>query len=227
MTPMQVALFDLDGTITRRDTLFPYVMRVCLRHPLRLLRVLRRLPGALLRYAFAGRDRGPLKEALIVSGLGGLSRGELSRLNEGFVARLVTGGVHPEAVARINEHRANGDYLVLMSASPDIYVPAIARALGFNETICTGVRWEGMLLRGELVTPNRRGEEKRQCVQMLRTRHSGAKIEAYGNAASDLPHLEACDRAHLVNASDAALREAAHHNVEIGWPLPRSSQRAS
>jgi phosphatidylglycerophosphatase C len=227
MAPMQVALFDLDGTITRHDTLFPYVMRVCLRHPGRLLRVLRRMPGALLRYAFAGRDRGVLKQALIVSGLGGLSRAEISRWNEKFVARLVARGLHPEALTRIREHRADGDYLVLMSASPDIYVPAVARALGFNETICTGVRWEGMILRGELVTPNRRGEEKRQCVEMLRTRHPGRKIEGYGNSASDLAHLEACDRAHLVNANDAASREAAHHKVEIGWPLPRSPQRGA
>jgi len=222
---MHVAVFDLDGTITRHDTLFPYVMRVCLRHPSRLWRVLKRMPGALLRYAFGGRDRGPLKEALIVSGLGGLSRTELARSNDRFVAKLVERGMYQEALLRISEHRAAGDYLVLMSASPDIYVPAIARALGFNETICTGVRWEGMVLRGELVTANRRGEEKKHCIEVLRSRHAGKRIEAYGNSASDLPHLDVCDRAHLVNADDATLREAAHHKVEIGWPMARATQR--
>lgn len=215
---MQLALFDLDGTITRRDTLFPYVMGICLRHPLRLARVLLRMPRALARFFLHGRERGPLKEALIVAGLRGLSRAQLASASARFVKRLRARGLDPEALARIAAHRAQGDYLVLMSASPDIYVPAIARALGFNETICTGVRWDGMVLAGELVTENRRGEEKRRCVEHLRARRPGLKIIGYGNSASDLPHLKACDRAFLVNGADRALREAAHTNVEIGWP---------
>ncbi len=224
MPAMQLALFDLDGTITRRDTLFPYVMGVCLRRPLRLARVFWRMPGALLHFFFHGKERGPLKEALIVAGLSGLSRAELAAANARFVAQLRQRGMHAEALARIAAHRAQGDYLVLMSASPDIYVPAVARALGFNETICTGVRWDGMLLDGELVTENRRGEEKRRCVEQLRTRLPGCRIIGYGNSESDLPHLRICDRAYLVNGGDRALREAAHSTVEIGWPpLPQKA----
>lgn len=219
---MQLAIFDLDGTITRRDTLFPYVMSVVWRRPARLLRVLARMPGALLRFAFAGRDRGPLKEALIVAGLAGLTRDELGTATRRFVARLQAHGLHADALARIEAHRSQGDHMVLMSASPDIYVPAIARALGFNETICTGVRWEGMRLCGELVTENRRGEEKRRCVEQLRQREPGCTIIAYGNSASDVPHLRLCDRGFLVNGNDPALREAANARVEIGWPpLPQ------
>lgn len=216
---MQVAVFDLDGTISRRDTLFPYVLRVCLARPARLLRVLLHMPRALLRYFFHGRDRGRLKETLIVAGLSGLTRTEVARRNEQFVRRLLARGVHEEAIRRIAEHRAAGDYLVLMSASPDIYVPAIARALTFNETVCTGVRWRGMTLDGELVTPNRRGEEKLHCVRALRQRHPDRKFVAYGNSASDVDHLAECDRAYVVNGSDAANREAARRNVSIGWPL--------
>lgn len=225
MTAMQLAVFDLDGTISRRDTLLPYVFRVCMQHPTRLLRVLRRMPGALLRYLLGGRDRGRLKEALIVAGLSGLARPELARHNEQFVRRLLARGVHEEAIRRIAEHRARGDYLVLMSASPDIYVPAVARALGFNETVCTGVRWRGMTLAGELVTPNRRGEEKLHCVRALRQRHPDRRIVAYGDSASDLVHLTECDRAYLVHGSDAANREAARRNVSIGWPLPSPPYR--
>src|SRR5262245_19490508 len=64
MTDMRIALFDLDGTLTRHDSLFPYVLGFCLRHPLRLPRLLS-MPWHALRYLFAGRDRGALKEALI------------------------------------------------------------------------------------------------------------------------------------------------------------------
>src|SRR5688572_18448604 len=115
---MQLALFDLDGTITRRDTLFPYVLSVVWRRPVRLLSVLGRMPAALLRFAFAGRDRGRLKETLIVSGLAGLTRDELAVATRRFVARLQARGLHADALARIEAHRSQGDHMVLMSASP-------------------------------------------------------------------------------------------------------------
>src|SRR2546421_8145211 len=48
--------------------------------------------------------------------------------------------------------------LALLSASPDVYVPAIAAALGFAEVLCTGVEWNGDRLVGRLTTPNRSEE---------------------------------------------------------------------
>lgn len=216
---MRIAVFDLDGTITRRDTLVPYILGFCLRHPWRFPRLLV-MPWHVLLYLFAGRNRGKLKQALLVAAFKGVSRAQIKRWNERFVPRLLQRQVQPGARAQIEAHRANGDYLILMSASPDLYVPDIARALEMNETICTGVRWDGMRLNGELTTPNRRGAEKLRCVEMLRRRHPGCKIAGYGNAGSDLVHLQACDQARLVNASRRTAKQAARLDISIGWPRP-------
>src|SRR5262245_18554472 len=223
---MRIALFDLDGTLTRHDSLIPYVLGFCLRPPLRLPRLLV-MPWHALRYLFVHHDRGLLKEALIVSTLRGPSREHIALWNGRFVRRLLEHGMHPEALARLSMHRARGDYLVLMSASPDLYVPAVARSLSVNETICTGVRWDGMTLSGELTTPNRRAEEKLHGVEALRARHDSSQIEAYGNSASDVVHLRACDAGHLVNGSPRAAVEAARAGVAIGWPLETTPQVAS
>jgi phosphatidylglycerophosphatase C len=226
MLAMRIALFDLDGTLTRRDSLFPYVLGYCVRHPLRLPRLLS-MPWQLWRYFFQHHDRGQLKQALIVACLSGASRAEIARWNRRFVARLIRNGMHAEALKRVVQHRARGDYLVLMSASPDLYVPAIARELKFNETICTGVRWDGMILAGELTTPNRRAEEKLRGVEALRERYAGAHITAYGNSASDVIHLRACEAAHLVYGSSQATLEAARAGIAIGWPFESASSTAS
>jgi phosphatidylglycerophosphatase C len=218
MARMRIALFDLDGTLTRHDSLFPYVWGFCLRHPSRLPRLLV-MPWHALKYLFGEHDRGQLKQALIVAGLGGATRHEIARWNERFVRRLLERGMYPEALERLAMHRSRSDYLVLMSASPDLYVPAIARALRFNETICTGVRWDGMVLSGELTTPNRRAEEKLRGVEALRARHGDIQITAYGNSASDVEHLRACEAGHLVNASPRAAVEAARAGVAVGWPF--------
>jgi HAD superfamily phosphoserine phosphatase-like hydrolase len=205
---VRLAIFDLDGTITRHDTLVPYVLGFLLRRqPWRLPLLLLMLP-VLVGYILRIIGRGGLKAALIFLAMAGCRRKYVERWNATFVAGLQPDGVFPEAVAAIQAHARAGDHLVLLSASTDLYVPAIAAALGFQEVICTGVRWQGERLVGTLTTPNRRGEEKARCVIALRKRHPGVQAVAYGNAESDLAHLKLVERGVLVNGSAHARREA-------------------
>jgi len=207
---VRLAIFDLDGTITRRDTLAPYVFGFMLRkRPWRLPALLFVLP-ALLGCALGVVGRGGLKAAFILCALGGCRRRFLERWTTTFVAELLATGIFPEAIEAIQAHARAGDHLVLLSASTDLYVPAIAHALGFREVICTGVRWSrsGKRLVGLLATPNRRGEEKARCVAALRARYPGIQSVAYGNASSDLAHLKLVERGVLVNGSPRARRVA-------------------
>ena len=210
---MRLAVFDLDGTLTRYDTLGRYVLGFLLRRrPWRAPALLLVLP-ALLGYALGSIDRGGLKSAFIRATLGGCRRSALESWTATFIDRLIPAGLFPQALEAIQAHARAGDHLVLMSASPDLYVPAIARELGFQEFICTGLRWQGERLQGALTTPNRRGEEKARCLEALRSRHPGIQAVAYGNAASDLPHLKLAERGVLVNGSAAARREAARAGI--------------
>jgi phosphatidylglycerophosphatase C len=209
----QLAVFDLDGTLTWADTLLPFLVGYLRRHPARLLR-LWRLPAALAGYSFAGRDRGRLKGRLITMAMGGESRRRIEPYADAFVASLhARRAFRPDALGILDAHRRAGDRLVLLSASPDLYVPRIAKLLGFDECICTEVVWHGDRLDGALQTANRRGEEKRRCLAALRTTHAGFSIAAYGNSASDLAHLVEVDRPLLVNANAAARRRAAAQRV--------------
>lgn len=210
---MQLAIFDLDGTITRHDTLVPYVFGYLRRNPARLPRLPGVLP-ALARFAFI-QDRGDLKAALIRTALGNESRERIEAWTATFVPALLERGTFEQARDRITMHRNAGDRLILMSASPDLYVPAIARALGFDEWISTGVRWNGDRLSGELSTANRRGEEKTRCLEELRARYPGIQISAYGNAGSDLSHLSRVERGVLVNGPASARRAASAAGLTI------------
>jgi phosphatidylglycerophosphatase C len=213
----RIAGIALDGTIPRRAPLGPFVARVLVRRPLRMLR-LWPLPWALLRYAVR-RDRGALKESLLRHALGGLTRGELAVHVADYLDRLWRRGLRPGALAAIERHRAAGDRLVLLSASPDLYVPAIGARLRFDEVICTELQWRGERLGGRLATANRRGAEKRRCIEALKERHPLARLSAYGNAASDLEHLAIVDAPRLVNANAAARRRAAALGIPCDdWP---------
>ena len=202
---MRVAVFDLDGTITRHDTFLPYLRGWLRRHP---------RPGflvhalaALLRFPF-GSDRGRLKSDLIRAGMAGATRGEVRAWTAEYVAGLGEREFCPRSLATIALHRTAGDRLVLLSASVDLYVPDIGRRLDFDETICTEIAWSDGRLDGALVTENRRAAEKRRCVEAIRVRFPGVRLAAYGNARSDFDHLAVVEEPVLVNAGPALRREA-------------------
>jgi phosphatidylglycerophosphatase C len=202
---MRIAVFDLDGTLTRRDTLLPYLRGWNRRHsrPGSWLQVLGALGHFLLE-----RDRGRLKSRLIRIAMGGSARADVRAWTAEYVASLGARELCPGAIDAIARHRAAGDRLVLLSASVDLYVPDIGRRFGFDETICTEVTWLGDRLDGALASENRRGAAKRRCIEALRTRHPGCHVVAYGNARSDFEHFAAADEPVLANGG-AALRRAA------------------
>jgi len=202
-----MAIFDLDGTITHRDTLFPLVLRQLSLRPWQLLRLVKLLP-AVVRFAF-DRDRGALKQSLLRATLRGISRGELDTTSAAFVRDTIEHDCFHDALQAIRRHREQGHYLVLMSASVDFYVPEFGRQLGFDRVICTGVAWNGDRLDGSLTTANRRGEEKAHCLRTLVDERDDAHTFAYGNSGSDLPHLKLARYGLLVNGSLSARREAA------------------
>ncbi|MFI4869960.1 MAG: HAD-IB family hydrolase [Steroidobacterales bacterium] len=195
-----LAVFDLDGTITRRDTLAPFLWGFLWRRPWRLPRLLLVLPAA-ARFLI-DRDRGAIKGAVIHAALGGARRASIERWAERFVAGLLQRALYAEALGAIATHRARGDRLLLMSASTDLYVPRIARALGFDETICSEVRWRADgRLDGRLATANCRGEEKRRCLAAVIARDAPGRVCAYGDSRADLIHMQLVQEAYLVNVS--------------------------
>lgn len=214
-----MAIFDLDGTLTHHDTLLPFLTGYAVRHPARLLRLWRLAP-AFLGYALAGRDRGLLKSRAIRAVMGGDARSLIEAWAERFVADLHPKGAFRAAgLAVLETHRSAGDRLVLLSASPDLYVPLIGRLLRFERTICTEIRWDGERLDGTLRTPNRHGDEKVRCFEELREQYAHAAVTAYGNSLSDIPHLKLADRALLVNGNAAARRAAAQVGIPVSdWP---------
>lgn len=210
---MTLAVFDLDGTVTRRDTFVPYLRGWLRRHPHARRRG--REIAALWRYLALGRDRGRLKSELIRSCMAGRTRAEIASWTRDFVAGLGEPEFCPGALLAILRHHAAGDRVVLLSASVDLYVPAIAARLGFDEALCTGIAWQGDRLDGALATPNLRAAEKRRCIEALRARYPGERIAAYGNSRSDLPHLRIVDEPLLVNGSWRARRAARAAGIPV------------
>lgn len=201
-TSRRIALFDLDGTLTRRDTYFPFVLGLLARHPARWLRIAL-LPGPVAGYLLRRLDRGALKGAILRLLFAGLPRAVLEQWATRFAAATVATRMHGAGVATLKAHLQAGDRVVLLSASPDLYVPLIGQGLGAHEVHCTRIRWDGDRLDGRLAGPNRRDHEKARVLEQLRAANPGLPVIAYGNSAPDLIHMRLCEEAVYVNPAAA------------------------
>lgn len=183
MPERAVAVFDLDGTLTRRDTLLPWLAYVRGRRAMgaAFLLTAPRIAPALL--GLASRD--DAKERLLARLLRGRALDELVASVEGFADHVVETGLRPEVMELARRHRASGHRTVVVSASPELYVGPLARRLGFEEGLGTRleVDAEGRLT-GRLVGRNCRGPEK---VERLREwlQEDDAVVYAYGDSSGD------------------------------------------
>ena len=75
-------------------------------------------------------DHGGLKGAVLRVLFGGMPRNAVQAWAQQFAQATVPGRMFAEALAAFRAHVAAGDYTVLMSASPDLYVPLIAQDAG-------------------------------------------------------------------------------------------------
>jgi phosphatidylglycerophosphatase C len=198
-TARRVAIFDLDGTLSRRDTFLPFIAGLLTRRPDRWLR-LPLLLGPVALFLLRQMDRGGLKGQILHILFGGLPEPAIATWARQFSAAAVQRLMFTDSLHVLRGHQQAGDHVVLLSASPDLYVPDIGRELGANEVFCTPIAWRGNLLDGRLAGPNHRDEQKLRVLQALRQRLPGLQVIAYGNSEADLPHLLQCEQAVYVNA---------------------------
>jgi phosphatidylglycerophosphatase C len=193
-----VAAFDFDGTLTRRDTLMPFLLEVC--GPLAVARALAAVAGpaasALMvdlgERGGTGHVRAAAKERLFVRLLAGKDEAELVTAGQRFAHKLIgSPGLRPDTYERWQQHLAERHEVVLVSASPQLYVDPLARLLGGEAGLGTRLQVgpDGRLT-GRLDGPNCRGPEKvRRLDDWLRATGSpdptAVTVYAYGDSAGD------------------------------------------
>ena len=135
----QLAIYDMDRTVTRRATYTPFLLHCALRQaPWRLLLV-PLVALSMLAYVFRLIDRAKLKEINHALLLGRRVHPiQLKPLVESFADRQVSTNIRPGALDAIARDKREGRRVVLATASYRLYADAIAKRLGFDDVIGTG-----------------------------------------------------------------------------------------
>lgn len=188
---MQLALFDFDGTLTKGDTLFPYLRYVSGER--KFFTGLLGIAPALGGYAFGLKPNWKAKEEVAAWYLKGRSQRELEKLGELFVTELLPNMLRDEALERLQWHREAGHDIYIVSASFEEWLLPFSREVGVG-LICTRLKYEQGVFTGKLATRNCHGLEKVRRVQQELDIAAYEKIYAYGDSrAGDMPMLGLAD----------------------------------
>jgi phosphatidylglycerophosphatase C len=187
-----VAAFDVDGTLTVRDCVRPFLEEVGGRAGL-VAAVARRPLGSLR--AVAGRDRDLFKEIMVGGVLGGRPVEHVERLGESFAERVAAAWLRADTLARLRWHQSRGDRTVLVSASLGQYLRPLGRRLGVDGVLCAEPRREGGVFGRGLEGANCRRAEKVRRLEEWLVAHGleRAVVWAYGDSSGDTELLSRAD----------------------------------
>jgi phosphatidylglycerophosphatase C len=178
-----VAAFDFDGTLTRRDTLVPF------------LRHLRGGPRFAAGFAAAApslaRGREAYKAAVLRQLLAGIPAEHLTREAVAYGERLPD-QFRPDALDRLRWHQAEGHEVVIVSASLRAYLDPVVEHLGLDGVCAVELEVaDDGRLTGRMVGPNCRGAEKVRRLEAWLGGEAPERLWAYGNSSGDRELLAA------------------------------------
>ncbi len=183
-----VAAFDLDGTLTEGGSVFRW---------LRWIAGARRTYGATLRLAIpliggalrSGRTADNAKERLFLRLLAGRLESDVVEESRAFILEHLGGRLRPKTLARLRWHLEAGHDVVIVSASPEMYVRVVAEQLGAHGALGTRLAADPLgHLTGGYLGRNCRGSEKMRRLNdwIAERQYPGEPvIYAYGNSRGD------------------------------------------
>lgn len=187
-----VAAFDFDGTLTYRDTLFPFLLYADGIFP--ALGKLALQSPSLIKYLVGGQSRQETKEAVLTRFFAGKSREEVNKKGADFAAQHLDKHIRPEGWERLQWHQQQGHRCVLVSASLDVYLEPWGKRTGFQNVISSKMDVDAHgFTTGKLVGLNCWGPEKTRRMEEILGPRKDYILYAYGDSRGDQEMLETAD----------------------------------
>lgn len=186
---MTVAVFDVDNTLTVRDCVVPFVVRVA--GPFRVMGAIAKNIGSVVSLV-ARRDRDGLKLLFVRELFAGRSVEEVDEKGIAFASHIADNWIREDTARRLRWHQAEGHVVVLVSASLSPYLIPLGDLLEVDAVLCATLADSNGVYNGELVGANCRGIEKVNRISEW-CREAGIALEnvryAYGDSNGDTQML--------------------------------------
>jgi len=183
MNGQQLHLCDFDGTLTRGDSFVRFLL-----FAVPLPRLVVGGFGLALKFIgliFSGNwSNGVAKAAVLSAFFKGKSAAEMKKLSEEFCQKKLPTLVRNELLNDLRKAFQNGETVVIVSASPDVWLRPFCAAEGFD-LLCTELEFESGQFTGNFSTPNCNGAEKARRIREKYDLDAFEKTTAYGNSKGD------------------------------------------
>jgi HAD superfamily hydrolase (TIGR01490 family) len=178
-----VAVFDFDGTVTYVDSFLPFLRQIGGFFGFWLGMLM--LAPVLFLHAVGALENWRVKERFLGRFLKGKSEEDLAAPAKEFVRRRMPSLINPIAMEKVRWHRERGHRMLLLSASPELYLGLWTEENGFEKVLGTKLAASGGRLTGRIEGRNCHGEEK-----VVRLREELGELDqyeiySYGDSRSD------------------------------------------
>ena len=193
--PIEIVVFDFDGTITTDDT-----YRLFLRYYAGNLRwaykILLLLP-IFIGYGLKVVDRNKAKIYVTRRFFKNAPVSELQAKAAQFAQDVIPKLIRPQAQARLDEKKINPESLYICSASIAPYLRAWGESQGIKNILATELEISGDRYTGEIKGWNIWGEGKMRRILAEFAPHPVRIIEAYGDSRGDREMLHAAEASYF------------------------------
>lgn len=190
---MDLALFDFDGTITRKDSL-PDFVQFAVGSPRYYLGLFVLSPW-LVAFKLGLLSNERTKQRLLAHFFAGWERERFQEVADAYSRERIDSITRASAMAAIASHRERGDRVVVVSASMESWLRAWC-AQHDLELIATRLEFRDGKLTGGFATRNCHGAEKLNRVRERFDLDVFEAIHAYGDSRGDRAMLDIADHAH-------------------------------
>ena len=197
----KLAIFDVDYTLTKRETLFEFYLFMMKKNPRLIGHLPRSLKGVFL-YMFKVYDAHKAKENFIRF-IDGIEEAKMKELVKEFYEKRLSKILYEDAINMIRKLKSEGCKIYLISASAEFYLNELYNIKEVDKIIGTRFKCEG----GKHITTiegiNCKGQEKvTRLMEVLK--NEGIEVDfknsyMFSDSLSDLPLFNLVGNPYLIN----------------------------
>lgn len=207
----KLAIFDVDFTLTKRETLVEFYFFMMKKNP-RLLKYLPKSIYSTIFYVLKIHDASKVKKTFIRF-IDGIEENEMKKIVKEFYEKRLSKILYKDAIGMIKKMKAEGYKIYLISASAEFYLRELYNIEEVDKVIGTRFTLENGLHRNQITGENCKGEEKvKRLKEVLKNENIEVDFEnsyMFSDSLSDLPLFDLVGHPYLINFKKT------HDKIEI------------
>jgi HAD superfamily hydrolase (TIGR01490 family) len=191
---MNLALFDFDGTLTKKDSLDEF-LKYSVGPKKYMINMFRFLPYFIL-WQTKLMNNGVAKEHLFRIFFKGMDEELFKSKAKEFSLKKLDSIINEERMSILREHQKNGDRVIIVSASMHCWLEPWCRKEGI-ELLSTRLKFENGIFSGKFLTINCHGVQKERRIKEHLNIEEYEVIYAYGDSSGDKEMLSLAHKSTL------------------------------